>query len=689
MRVSAGLGGVRVTDVRASGVRLRGRLAGGKVSWGAVDKLLPAPTGAPFTLPDLDVALNDARIALATPYGAVGARLDGTGNLSDGFRGKLAAMMPAFRAGDCIAGRATAYVDLAIRERRPTLTGPVRADAATCGVVRIVQPSLVVDVALSEALDSWRGTTRLAAAAVAAGSKRLAEPSGRIAFSGNSVATNGTVQLASPAASAGSTRLGGLTLDGKFGARAGGGDAQGRLRVARLVPDRRYAAQALSTARSTVGTPVGPLVERIALAMRNTGQAVAAEADFAALTRPSGASAIVTRLTMTAPDGVVLTVAGGEGIRFGALGLLADSQITLSGGGFPEIAASFPAHRQRRNARVRQDCALCGAQRPAGADARALAGTRGKWRIQTEATLDGPLGDGRVAGLRVPLVMAIDARGRLAVNPACAPVGFRMLEVSGLRLAPATMRVCPIDGALVRAAGGVVRGGAVVDAPRLTGRLGGTPLTLAASRAQVALANSGFAVSNLSARLGTADRITAIDIGALQGRAAGEGLAGGFGKLSGKIGGVPLLMDDAAGQWTFARGVLQATGEARVADEAAPVRFNPVRAGDIRFRLADGQIAVTGMLREPKTLSAVAAVTIAHNLARGTGNAKLDVADLRFGKTLQPEMLTPLTLGVVANVEGRITGRATLRGRPLVSRAPGASAHRGSTLPPHSVRLPG
>jgi translocation and assembly module TamB len=43
-------GGVTVTAVNASGVRLRGQVVQGRVSWGEVDKLLPAPTGKPLTL---------------------------------------------------------------------------------------------------------------------------------------------------------------------------------------------------------------------------------------------------------------------------------------------------------------------------------------------------------------------------------------------------------------------------------------------------------------------------------------------------------------------------------------------------------------------------------------------------------------------------------------------------------------
>jgi len=51
-------GSVEIYRVMARSVRLRGRLVHGRVSWGQIDKLLPPPSGKPFTLPNfvLDVA---------------------------------------------------------------------------------------------------------------------------------------------------------------------------------------------------------------------------------------------------------------------------------------------------------------------------------------------------------------------------------------------------------------------------------------------------------------------------------------------------------------------------------------------------------------------------------------------------------------------------------------------------------
>src|SRR3546814_21153396 len=54
-------------------------------------------------------------------------------------------------------------------------------------------------------------------------------------------------------------------------------------------------------------------------------------------------------------------------------------------------------------------------------------------------------------------------------------------------------------------------------------------------------------------------------------------------------------------------------------------------------------------------------VDIAHDLGSGAGQADLLVQDLRFGEALQPEDLTRVALGVVANVQGAVSGTGQIR----------------------------
>src|SRR5918993_4217300 len=105
-------GSVEVYRVVARGVRLRGRLVRGKVSWGQIDRLLPPPTDKPFQLPDFVLDVADSSIALVTPFGPLGVALHGSGRLSGGFKGRGGLTSPRLGPGRCAATNPHANVAL-------------------------------------------------------------------------------------------------------------------------------------------------------------------------------------------------------------------------------------------------------------------------------------------------------------------------------------------------------------------------------------------------------------------------------------------------------------------------------------------------------------------------------------------------------------------------------------------------
>src|SRR3954454_8785534 len=118
-------GGFEVYRVVARGVRLRGRLVHGKVSWGQLDRLLPPPSKQPFKLPDIVVDIADSSISLATPFGPVGFAAQGSGRLSGGFKGHLAVASPRIAPGKCAAMNLRANLAVALVARHPHGEGPV------------------------------------------------------------------------------------------------------------------------------------------------------------------------------------------------------------------------------------------------------------------------------------------------------------------------------------------------------------------------------------------------------------------------------------------------------------------------------------------------------------------------------------------------------------------------------------
>jgi translocation and assembly module TamB len=682
--------GPTVTGIRAGGVRLRGRLVDGTVSFGSVDRLLPAPSGKPFALPDLDLDLSDARMRLDLPNGPVGLKLDGRGNLTGGFRGKLAAVAPRLSIGDCPLTGATAWLDLSVADRAPRVVGPVRATGFACAAsgLALTGPQARIDAVLNDALNRWKGSMRLALPRATMGTNRLDDIDGTISFDGSSARTDGQMRIASRAIAVPGGSATGLSLSGAY--RIGGTPRGfqvalgGKATLTDAALDRATLNQLASLRTAAAGTPVAPLAAALVDAARRAGAGMAVSADFTVAQLGQAGSLQVNALDASSRSGARLAMAGGVKIGWPAGTAQINGRLSLAGGGFPEtsidLAQPLAGGPIRGNATIAPYAA--GGARLALARIDFTADPNGGTRFATRATLDGPIGDGRVTGLTLPLGGRLDGRGGFALNPGCAPLGFASLNMAGLALGPTRLTLCPLDGPalLARTSRGVLTGGARIAAPRLAGRLGGSPISIAAADARFALRDGAIAAQDVAILMGAPERVSRLDIGALNGKFGGTGGAGRFERLGGQIGNVPLIVSDAAGSWAFAGGALTLGGSLKVADAAEIPRFNPLISDDFTLQLVDGKIGARGILREPAGRTAVTSVDIVHDLSAGTGRAVLDVADLRFGRTLQPDALTHLTLGVVANVEGTVNGRGEIRWSPAGVTSDGLFRTAGTNL---------
>lgn len=672
-----GLGGPKVSGIRAHGVRLRGRLIDGSFSFGAVDRLLPEPTGEPFALPDLNVVLSDARLRLDLPNGAIGAKLEGRGNLSDGFKGKLAAVAPALVVGDCTLSGTSAWLDLAISDKRPKVLGPVRAAGFGCKGqdIALDRPQAVIDAGFSEALNRWQGSAGIDVRGARMGTTRLGGVIGTIGFEGRRSETRGDIKIAAQSIAAAGIAGQAVSLKGSYeiGRKPEGLAAafNGRAEIEHSALDRRSLARVTSFGASAEGTPAGPIARALADAITRAGRDASLNADFTVAHLGSAGSLRVGSLAAVSRSGARISLSDGHGVRFGWPGTgeaLVDGRLTLGGGGFP--GAVVQLSQREPGAPITGVATLApysaGNARLALTPVRFTTATGGATRFETRMTLDGPLGDGRVTGLTLPLAGRLAAGGGVLLNPDCAPLSFTSLNIAGLALGQSRMTLCPNQGGALFAMSptGRVSGGARVAAPRLSGRLGQSPVSIAAAGAEIGLARQGFSAKDVAVRLGEPGSVTRLDITQLSGGFRGGAVTGDFAGTGGQIANVPLVISEGAGKWSLKGGVLALDGGLRVADAEAQPRFNPLVSDDFRLLFKDSRITATGKLRDPASKTGVADVDIAHNLGPGTGKAVLDVAGLNFGEGFQPDTLTRLALGVVANVRGSVTGRGEIRWSP-------------------------
>jgi hypothetical protein len=368
---------------------------------------------------------------------------------------------------------------------------------------------------------------------------------------------------------------------------------------------------------------------------------------------------------MATPAGARATLSGGAGISYGwpGPGLRVDGQLATSGGGLPE--ARIDLKQTGPGAPVTGTAVI----EPYVADGARLAFTPvaftatpgGLTRLSTRVTLSGPLGDGRVDNLSLPVIALWDGHSRLQVNRDCAPLAFDRLAVSGLTLRPARLTLCPVDGALVRIEQGRLGGGTRTGALSLTGNLGSTPIDIAAAGADLRLADMRFALTRLGVRIGAPDRVTRLDFAALDGKMAGSTVAGHFSGGGGQIANVPLLLSAADGTWSLLGGKLDVKGALQVADADPNPRLKPIAARDVSLTLVDGRITAMGKLVQPAKQVEIAEVTIVHDLKQGAGHADLTIPGITFGDHFQPDELTRLTFGVIANVAGTVAGDGHIR----------------------------
>ena len=658
-------GSVEVYRIVARGVRLNGTLLKtGRVSWGQIDKLLPPPSGKPFRLPDVVLDVADTAIRLDTPYGRLGFAVAGRGNLTGGFKGRMAVASRRLDIGACDLVGLKSNVAVGVEARRPQVLGPVSAQAFSCPSSRMamVAPRIDVDSSFSEAFENFDGKGRLAVASFTAGDNGLANLVANIGFKGSATDARGRFDLAAQRARLAEIFADRTRLKGNYRLEAG----RGRLAV---VAD--YGAESASLAApllagltnsldSVASTPLGPVARSIAAAIRRTARGFDADGRLVLVNFPGGGGVRIESADVRGPAGARVRVAGRDGINYywpsGRIRI--DSNIGMNGGGLPkaEIALSQPRSGAPVSGEARIAPYAVGRTRLALAPVRFFAGADGSTNVRTQALMDGPVPGGFVRGLRLPIDASFGGRSGFRFGRTCLDTRFASFQMGALRLGAGRVPVCPTGPAIAwQAPGGPLQVGALLRAPRFAGTLGKSPVSLNAASAR--LLRDRFAVDRFAMRIGRRQAPVLLDASRLEGNYAGRGTFSG-GKAI--IGRVPLAISDAAGQWRMLKGGVGFNGGLLLSDRADPPRFYPLRGENVDFTLADNRITATGTLNHPASGARVTDVTIAHNLSNGEGNALLDVPGIRFGNALQPEELTRLTQGVIALVRGGLSGQGRI-----------------------------
>jgi hypothetical protein len=209
---------------------------------------------------------------------------------------------------------------------------------------------------------------------------------------------------------------------------------------------------------------------------------------------------------------------------------------------------------------------------------------------------------------------------------------------------------------LLSAGPGGLRGHIRIPGLNLRGINGASPFVVTSGPANVDLTAMRWSLALADFRLGEGESVTRFGAQSIAGRPTAQGMAGELVGASGKIGAVPLNMSEIAGAWRWADGALTLDGGLLLTDAAPEARFAPLVSSNATLRFADGVIDAKAGFNERTTGTKILDTVIRHRLTDSSGSADLLVKELRFDDRFQPDQLTSLALGVVANVQGSVVG---------------------------------
>ncbi|MEM7690762.1 MAG: exoprotein, partial [Pseudomonadota bacterium] len=662
--VAYGFGAPGVGAVTLDRPRLYGEYRDGALTFGALDPLLfPEDDLASSGLPSLDVTVRGGGARLVSEFGELGAYLDGSGPLDDGFAGTLALVTPGAGVEGCGVARSTAYGDFSIESGVPSFNGPLRLRDVACEGARMASADMTARLTTDADFAKLDGAFDIAAGAMEYGEARAQGLKGRATLSlaqGALILDHDLTfaQLEGPYAA-----LASLNADGAVRSARGFSQTSWNAKIEGGSVSLANAANgALNDAReASEGTMVASLLTKL-------------ESGLASATRDASLTGNVTARA----DGEALSLVVPEARLRSAAGktVLAVSRLNWSvanASSAPRLAGNFLTGGRdlpQITGRIDQSgntpisARLSVAPYRAGNDRIAVPALsvrgvgQGGFVFTGSVRASGAIPGGAVDALEVPVNGRYDPRAGLRVGTACETVRFRSLSAYDLALEGKTLRLCPDDGAAMVAYQDTLDIRVSTDALALEGELAGSPLALSSTSARLSYPE-GFALTDVAAMLGEEDNAVRLTGATLTG-GFDEPVGGEFDGATARLDAVPLDLSQMAGLWSYTDGVLRVDDTRlivteRTADGLEP-RFNPLSAQAAQLSFADSQITARADLRHMASGTPVADVAIRHDLTGARGSADIAVDGLTFGPTLSVADLSKLAKGVIAYTDGTVTG---------------------------------
>lgn len=658
-----------IKQVRLINPRMFGSYIGGQLSFGVLDPYLFTESDAPFEFPDLNVVIEDGRGLVETDYGPVALKLAGGGNLQSGFSSELAVNAPALAFDGCAIEGSSLYGRVSIDADRPSFSGPLRFSKVSCAKnsVQLADGSVDIEFLVSRGLDEVEGGATLDLGDIHLAGNTIDSISGDSDFSFDDEGISALYTLAAKDVSSGMIGAGLVTVEGAF--RAADSFAllslDGEATATQLQPVPNLHEGLSDAAKSAEGTLLAPILAKInaRLSAELDKGSLAGVFNFRHEDGKNSLSLPRLRLKGTSGDTLAELTRGRVGLGgSGVGGPLFAGDFYTSGNGLPNLIGDVILHPNGG-----MDMSLSMAQysvdnqRISIPDLTIRQRASGAMAVSGKVIASGAVPGGSVANLALPISGQYSASGDLTMWPGCADFAFDALELSGVSMRKDRLTLCPASGKSSLLAYGS-QGfdlAANMAALNITGGLGDTPFQMASGPLALAFSSSQpgvIAAKDAIFTLGSGESETRFNIAEFEAD-LGDAIAGRFAGMDIGIGAVPLDLGQASGSWSYRDGILHVTDASLMVEDRAEFdRFRPLQARDAQLQLNGSDITAIASLHEPISGSEIARISVAHNLTSGVGFSDIAIDGLNFGENLDPLDLTDLALGVVANVEGVVTG---------------------------------
>lgn len=662
--------------------RLYGSYRKGKLSFGTLDKLLFSESKEPVRLPAFFLILNDGRALIESEHGDIGIKAEGRGALRGGFAGTLAATAPKLRLAGCQAEGATLYGKVTVESEKPGFKGPLRLTQLDCPdrKIAIGKAGIAIEAKVGKAHDSVTARVGVSTGALTWGGIRMASLDGSVDLASGGGELSAVYDLAGGGIAASQFAAARIHTKGTLAAkdRFNRFESEGVVDGTGIRPGPGLDAALISAQRSAQGSFAAPMLGQIRAALAREGRSSRLAANYVACQTGKVTNLIVPRAQLSGSSGAPLLALSRVQYTAGqSLAPLVSGNFVTGGAGLPQLSGRMEPRGAGLALRMTMAEYRGGGGRIALPVLELAQARNGALGIAGRATLSEPLPGGSVEGLSLPLDGTWTPGRGLAMWRGCVPLQFRSLSYAQLRLERRALTLCAGSaGSILASDARGTRLAAGASSLDLAGRLGGSPIRIATGTVGLSMPGS-LSASDIDVTIGQAGEAARFRLAGLSAK-FGSMLAGRFEKTDFKLDAVPLDVFAARGAWQYDRGKLSLSeGAFRLEDREKVDRFNPLVARDATLALEDGRIVAHAALREPRSDREIALADIVHDLDKGVGWADLAAPAVVFDDWLQPERISPLTLGIVANARGTLSGTGRIDWNPGAVTSSGRFSTKG------------